>query len=286
MLGDDILYIMRKNFRICLVVPPGYQHSYAFLEMALLLKHSLMDLGHICELAANDLSPNATNILLGYHLLRYDESLKRRTYIPYQLEQLSADEGVFSDNLRAILQNAAEVWDYSPENIHFLQKQQVQARLLPVGYHKRLEQIPTDTPKDLDVLFYGSIAGRRKELLDKLTEEKELTSKALYGVYGSDRDRHISRARIILNVHFYSTRIFEAVRVSYLLNNRCLVVSEESDAYPYPGVDLCRVPYDKLIETCRGLLQEPLKMSATALENYEQFRERYRMVTLLKKILE
>ncbi len=44
--------------------------------------------------------------------------------------------------------------------------------------------------------------------------------------HGRARDELISRAKVVLNVHFYPTAIFEIVRVSYLLANRKAVVGE------------------------------------------------------------
>ena len=46
------------------------------------------------------------------------------------------------------------------------------------------------------------------------------------GVRGAERDALIARARLVLNLHFYPTAIFELVRVSYLLANGKAVVAE------------------------------------------------------------
>jgi hypothetical protein len=47
------------------------------------------------------------------------------------------------------------------------------------------------------------------------------------GLYGAARDELISRAKVVLNINLYpQTRIFEIVRVSYLLANRKAVVAD------------------------------------------------------------
>jgi hypothetical protein len=59
-------------------------------------------------------------------------------------------------------------------------------------------------------------------------------------------------------VHFYDSRLFEIVRVSYLLANRKCVVSETGadraiEQQFEPGIVFS--PYDKLAETCITLLR-------------------------------
>ena len=56
-----------------------------------------------------------------------------------------------------------------------------------------------------------------------------------YGVYGAERDRLIARSRLVLNVHYFPTHIFEMIRVSYLLANRTAVVAGAIRSGP-PGI--------------------------------------------------
>jgi hypothetical protein len=276
---------MPQRFRACIIVPAGYPHAHAFVEMAMLLKHSLQDLGHHCDISCNTLATDAANILLGYHLLRYYDSLQQYRYIPWQLEQLSASEGAYSANVQALLEHAESVWDYSTDNIDFLRQRGIAALLIPPGYHEKLEQIVPQPTRDIDVLFFGSCGGRRKPVLDSLTSTQELRTEILFGVYGAERDSWIARSKIVLNIHYYALRIFEAVRIAYLLNNRCCVVSEESAAYPYPGVDLCRVPYDKLVATCIELAADPAAALELGMRTHAQFKANYRMVDLLRPVV-
>jgi hypothetical protein len=275
---------MNEKFRIVLAIPSGYAHAKCFTEAAFLLKNSLQDLGRECDIAINDFSPDRTNVVLGYHLLAAGDRLRFYRYIPYQLEQLSASESVFSDNVKNILSGAAAVWDYSRENIQFLARHGIAAQHLLVGYHPALEMIPKGAAKDIDVLFFGSMVDRRKKVLDGLAAAGARVH-ALFGVYGKERDAFIARARIVINIHYYSSKIFEAIRTSYLFNNACCVVSEESEVYPYPGVSAMLVPYERLVDTCLGLLEENGAPDELGQRNYEDFRAGYLMRDMVKKLV-
>jgi hypothetical protein len=282
---------MKDQYRVVIIVPAGYKHSLCFTEVAFLLRNTLMANGIGCDLTVNELAQDRINIILGFHLLNFGDYLSPYRYIPYQLEQLSASEGVFSDNVKSILSRGIAVWDYSQENIGFLKSQGISAQHLPVGFHESLEQIPQDKEKDIDVLFFGSLGDRRQAILSKLEKSGRASVKTLFGVYGKERDEYIARAKILLNIHYYSTKIFEAVRVSYLLNNRCCVISEESSVYPYPGVNIPLVPYDSLVDACLDVLDK--KDEGAGMDayktfgdvSYQEFKTRYEMKKLITKVL-
>lgn len=273
---------MKNNYQICIIQPEGYVHSHAFDEIALLLKYSFESLGFPCEIVVNDLNKDKVNILLGFHLASYFDGLKEHRYIPYQLEQLDVKEGWYNENIKKLLENAFEVWDYSENNIEFLEKLGIKAKHLPIGYHEKLENIKHPDIKDIDVLFYGSVNERRKSILEKLAD---INLKVLFGVYGNERDSYITRSKIILNVHYYSAQILEAVRISYLLNNKCFIITEESKINPYEDVSLVTVPYDKIAETCAYYLKNPKLIDNKAINNYEKFKTRHNMVKYLKQVL-
>jgi hypothetical protein len=276
---------MNKQYRICLIVPNGYKHSEAFFELAILLKHSIIDCGYSCDIAVNNFLPDATNILLGYHLTRFNPVMKSISYIPYQLEQLSATEGVYNPSIQEILQHATDIWDYSPENIAFLASKDIKSRHLPIGYHPKLKQIVHAQNKEIDLLFYGSVGERRKTVLDQIAMNQQLKVKALFGVYGEARDQWIGHSRMVINIHHYSAQIFEAVRISYLLNNKVCVLSEHSQNYPYDKVDIPRVAYKDLAETVRSMLSQPGKTREIGENTAEQFERHYQMAEMIAPLL-
>jgi hypothetical protein len=277
---------MTSAFRVCIIVPQGYPHSQCFTEAGFLLKHSLASLGIECDITFNDLARDRINILLGWHLLQWCDALAGAAYIPYQLEQLSdASWTAFIGAKQEILVHALDVWDYSKENIRFLAGRGIPGRHVPLGYHECLERIPLVAKKDIDVLFYGSSNERRTRVLDYLAHDKDLTIRSLFGVYGKQRDDCIGRSRIILNIHYYDTQILEAVRISYLLNNRCFVVSEQSQVNPYAAVKIPMYQYAELADTCRVFLTDENGMENLAQTTYRQFKENYPMTEFMKEVL-
>ncbi|MCP5046969.1 MAG: hypothetical protein GY940_07335 [bacterium] len=273
---------MSIKYRICLVLPDQNPHALCFREVGLLLLCTLKSNGFECDFTFNQPAEDRINIMLGYHLLTFEEGLKNFRYIPYQLEQLHTKEFPFSENMEKILRHASEVWDYSEKNIAFLKDLGIEAKHLVPGYHPQLELIPTEPRQTVDVLFYGSIGDRRREVLGQLSEKSKL--KTLFSVYGEKRDKWICRSKIILNVHHYSKQIFEAVRVSYLLNNRCFIISENSVNYCYDKVELTMTPYEEIVETCVKFLNQPDRMEAIRNQNYEDFKKHYPMTESLARV--
>ncbi len=271
-------------FRVCIIAPPGYPHVKAFLELALLLKSSFADRSIPCDYALNTPDTAKINIMLGYHLIRDLQPWKGVRYIPWQLEQLSEREGVWSAPVRETLANALTVWDYSHENIAFLRGHGIDAVWLPPGYHAALERIDCRGPKDCDILFYGSVNERRRKVLQEILAHGRSVN-VLFGAYGEQRDAAIARSSIILNIHHYSAAIFESVRISYLLNNGCCVVSENSTSYPYAGVDLCMAPYEQLAQTCLQLLDDDRGRASRANGAHAAFKNKYSMDKLLSPVL-
>ena len=121
--------------------------------------------------------------------MTFGDYLSAFRYIPYQLEQLSAEHGIFRQ-LKKILSGGVDAWDYSRENIGFLRNLGITARHLPVGYHESLEQVPQSRKKDIDVLFFGSLGSRRQVIIDTLQKGGKARVKALFGTYGKERDEN------------------------------------------------------------------------------------------------
>lgn len=266
-----------------MILPDNNPHSLCFREVGLLLMSALKSNEFDCDFSINQLSTDRINIILGYHLLTHEEGLKNYRYIPYQMEQLHSEEFPFTGNMEKILRGAEDVWDYSRKNIESLDGIGIKAKHLVPGYHPLLEMVPDAPRKTIDVLFYGSIGDRRRLMLEQIGNICKL--KTLFGVYGKKRDKWIARSRINLNIHHYSTQIFEAVRVSYLLNNKCFVLSEPSRDYSFPGVDLVTMPREEIVNTCIRFLKQPELIDQVRIQNYEDFKLHYPMTDMIRKVL-
>jgi SAM-dependent methyltransferase len=179
--------------------------------------------------------------------------------ILYNFEQVSAESAwMKKDYLDALASHRC--WDYSRRNIDALKtlKPGADPRYVPVGYADCLRRIEPAAVQDIDVLFYGSVNERRRRILDAL-KESGLRVVELFGAYGKERDAAIARAKVVLNMHFYDSRILEAVRLSYLMSNAKAVVSEcaeDTEVYPHYRDGLALVSSDNLVEACRALVAD------------------------------
>ncbi len=245
------------KFNICLVQPEAYVHTMAFLELGELIYFSLKDLGFDAGFGFNHLASDATNIIIGCHLL--DPSLRSqlsKSTIIVNTEQIYSDT---TDWIPTILDWARhfETWDYSQRNIERFKSLGINGvKYLEIGFQKELVRLDRSKPKDIDVLFYGSLNARRIQVLESL-EAKGLEVKHLFGVYGKERDSWIERSKVVLNCHLYDSQIFEKVRVFYLMTNAIAVVGEVG---PTTSIDaMCKAgiyatDYDGLVEGCMDLV--------------------------------
>ncbi len=194
----------------------NYPHTQAFDTIALCLRESIRELGF----ESNIVTIPERSIVLGAHLVN---EVPEGSII-YNLEQITSGSPLVNDNYIKMLKNN-KVWDYSKRNIIELRKLGVNATHMPVGYHPSLTKIK-NLPQNYSCLFYGSINQRRGEIFESISAHLRWGS----NIYGEQLDYAIARSKIILNCHFYETKLFEIVRCSYLMANKKFILSE-------PGLD-------------------------------------------------
>lgn len=237
---------------VSIVSPPGYRHAGAFAEVGELLLHGLRALGHDA-VATHDVRPAGRRaVVLGSNLLPAAGVAPERDAILYNLEQIDPGSPWLGPELLDLFRRH-EVWDYSPRNAaRYPALGLPPPRIVPVGYVPALTRIAPAPEEDIDVLFYGSLNERRSRILDAL-RARGLRVESPFGVYGEERDRLVARAKVVLNVHYYEAKVFEIVRVSYLLANRRCVVSEvgadAAEERPF-AEGIAFAPYEGLVETC------------------------------------
>lgn len=250
---------MKNDYYIWQVQLPNYVHGRAFDEVALALHEAFRELGYDAPIMYNPyLESQRTAIVVGCNLLAdYQQFFPTNgKYIFFNLEQVDTDSPWFTPNYLALLKKYP-VWDYSQANIDALAELGIEAKLCGIGYVPELSRIERAAQQDIDVLFIGSINQRRKYILDHL-RNAGLRVVSLFGVYGEERDRHIARAKIIINIHYYETKVFEIVRCSYLMANRKFIISEQGADHELEssynnGVIFGH--YDDLISLCKTFLQ-------------------------------
>lgn len=260
----------------CVVVysPPAYAHAAAFAEVAQMLVYGIRAAGYTANVYHNAVPPACIPILLGGNLwpLEWVDRLPAQTVI-FNLEQISADSPWMKTALPALVARF-ETWDYSQRNGAQLAQLVPGAapRWVPITYVPELSHIAALPPdqEDIDVLFYGSVNPRREAILTALRAQG-LNVVHAFNVYGPARDALIARAKVVLNLHLYPAKIFEVVRVSYLLANRKAVVAEGApETECYPGIEsaVCLVPYEQLVAACVALVGNASARAALAKAGY------------------
>jgi tetratricopeptide (TPR) repeat protein len=225
----------------------------AFKEFTLMLQDTLSEMGYSYS-TSREININKLNIVIGsahtpdYYL---NQELPSNTIL-VNLEQLY--DGCKWDNKYIGLLAKYRVWDYSNINISWLEKRGIKAELIKILYSPSLEtinQLP-DEKKNIDVLFYGAITDERRLIRETL--QKKLPNKTIcfyVNLWGQQRDDTIARSKIVLNIHGYSSNIFESSRVCHLLSNKAFVITEKSiDDDDYKELDggLIRVEKERIVE--------------------------------------
>lgn len=245
---------------IWIVTPQNYTHSQAFDEVAQSLQGAWHELGGSLPIVTE------FNHFAGRSPIIYGGNLLPEDIIPHlpkdsvivNLEQVSDESNWINSRYLTILKNFP-VLDYSPRNRDRLISKGIEhAGLLEIGYSACLTRIVPAPVKDVDVLFYGSLNQRRADILAAL-QRAGLGVAHLFNVYGRERDAAIARSKVVMNIHHYSSNVFEIVRVSYLLANRVCVLTEGNAADPdvLPFLDGLGIePYDNLIDRCLQLVSD------------------------------
>ncbi len=246
---------------IVLIRPQNYIHSSAFNEIAETLYYSFKEIGFVAHVTENTFIEDGINIILCAHLLNIsDYDIIPNSSILYNLELITEDStSPWMTPEYFDLFNKLVVWDINKKNLPILKKKGVSKKVhhVPLGYYPGLTRISKPVLQDIDVLFYGSVNQRRQDILNGLIEAG-LKVEVFSGLFGKQRDDYISRAKVVVHIHYFEGNIFDQARIFYLLANKKAVVSEWGDTSDL-GKDLeeavALVPYDQIIEKCCELVK-------------------------------
>jgi hypothetical protein len=273
-LGASVALAMK--FAITIVSPPGYLHSEAFREVAETIDYGLASLGHDSLITTEGYLDGRQHIVLGSNLLPAHPITLSPDAILYNLEQIKGNPIALSRSIIEIFKRHT-VWDYSPANAAALSELGVTVkRILPIGYTKQHTRIKRAPALDIDVLFVGSMNARRKTIIEAM-RISGLNAVTAFGVYGAERDALIARSKVLLNMHYYDAKIFEIVRISYYLANKCTVLSERSasqiDDSAFDG-GIVFSDYGGLTGKARELCEKPALRRSVALRGFEIMKTR------------
>jgi hypothetical protein len=219
------------HFHLMHCIPDPRMHGLnGYKEVIESVAWGLEQLGHRVTYAVNERVGGATNVVFGAQVMPVAAlgELPPGTII-YNFEQL---RDVAAERIRSEIRYYAQlphfiIWDYSAANLpSWRALKRPDVKIVPVGYAPILSRIPNAAPQDIDVLLYGLSGERRLQTFHGLSQ-LGLSTVFVSGLYGAARDALISRAKVVLNINLYAQmRIFEIVRVSYLLANRKAVVAD------------------------------------------------------------
>jgi hypothetical protein len=258
---------MMHKFAIHSLTATGQPWHHVFDEVAIALNYGLKELGYD-SVITNSPRLDRKYIILNTPVFKTVSYTIPENSILFNFEQLSSNSHLVNDDLMSFYKKH-EVWDYSLSNINVLNSLNIKSKHVPIGYVKELEDIKP-VSKDIDVFFFGSINQRRSDIL-KAIYDAGINVVAKFNIFGEQRNEFIARSKIIINPHYYESKIFEVVRVSYLLANKCCVISEDctdtdvQDKFSQ-GVKFAR--YEDLASTVIEYLQDQNKINTLSENGY------------------
>jgi len=164
------------------------------------------------------------------HIVICPQMFKRfpSRYVSFQMEQTVSSRWLTEQYFEA-LSNSYAVFDYSLVNVNYFKKHTDFGKMfyyLPVDYLPNAQRnVETYV---YDVAFYGDVNNpRRRMMLDEL--KKEFNVRIISEVFGEELYQELSKAKIVVNLHYYENAMLETTRLYETLSlGTSIVVSERS----------------------------------------------------------
>ena len=240
----------------------------------------LKQLGHSVSVLRATVDGARINIIFAAHGLIHRETYSQaQRVINFNLEQIGGQpRAAVRSGYFALMRNWPN-WDYARKNIEVLARAGVtDVSHVPIGYAPTQSCI-AHQPKDIDVVFYGSLSARRLKVIDAVR------ATGLTVVYThatpwdrQTRDAYLARTKLVLNLGYYEdVHILEEARISFLLANRIPVVSElRADSVYEEDMLQCiaTASAQDLPELCLRLCASSTQRTELAERGLEIFRKR------------
>jgi hypothetical protein len=261
-------------FQVALIQPDGFAPARALAPTADMLYFGLRRLGHVVRLERNGFLRDGINIIVGAHLLDGSLALSLpRSTIVFNTEPVAHRP----DDLQSIAPFARRfpVWDYSERNSDAIRRAipDARVRVIEAGYVPEFTRVVhrADADKDVDVLFFGQPSMHRAQVLQALAAAK-LAVRQLGATYERELDPWLARAKLVLSLQYEPGTPFALGRIVRSLSNRCAVVVENEPGSDVPqdlvpGIAL--VPRERIVETCRALIDDDAARYALAERGFE-----------------
>jgi hypothetical protein len=245
-------------------VNPHAPRPFVFTELAASLQDSLCLAGAQAGLRFNDVDPAALSVVLvptpGWEALL--PRLDPRRSVLFNFEQLGSGSPFAAQGYVERLRPWV-VADYNAANVDFLRQAN--------GAGQRVFEVPVvpgpslvyrpelAAEKSVDVLFFGTLSARRSLIIDRL-RAAGMVVETVSGAYAWELTPAILRARLVLHVHYYDTRLFPVARMLQPVVNGVPVVCETSVCSPagdWTHSGLVFAEHEDLVDACIALLHSP-----------------------------
>lgn len=137
-------------------------------------------------------------------------------------------------------------------------------------------RIEYENSKEIDVLFYGVLSPRRKELLDKIDVPNKVILHTSPPVVGADLWKLINNSKIVLLVNTHdSSQEFDWIRLTPLLSNKVFVIMEKNadEKYDYLTKHIAMGEYDYIPTLIKHFLKNPLGRAQWSDKGFDYIRQ-------------
>ncbi len=228
------------------------------------------------ELLVNNTIPYAKNGIHSSEIASQDER-EQENYIRKRIE-----------GLNAVAPEVNFLWSFLERTAHEFESRCGLSRFFPVGHAVGLPRESRQSPKDIDVAFFGTLTPHRAAILEKMARNGNLNIVTVgrgtpAGVLPDYMIASLlDRAKIGLNLTLSAIdesppdldpRFASCIRVVQMLEHDVCVVSEDIPLdNPYQDY-MCSSPLEGLMETCLQLLKTG-EWRERGLQRAARFREK------------
>ena len=158
-------------------------------------------------------------------------------YIVWNFEQFEVDGPDFDQTFWDRITRAHEIWDYSKENIRWLDlNKNMVAKFFPLGWFPFMKFAPGQSiewsKKEIEFSFIGLMNERRRDIIKPLHTLAKAKSWNMYlsnKCWGQEFESIYSNTKFALNIHYYPGKtVLEVHRIIPLILNNIWVISEKS----------------------------------------------------------
>lgn len=245
---------------------PYAPRPFVFTEVAICLRDALRGCGVAADHRVNEAVPGVPSIVF-VPTDGWQDFVRTRNpgdLVLFNMEQLGSDAPWTRDGYAESLRPWV-VADYNPLNVDWLRRLN--------GPAQRVHELPIPPspvlawggggfdPAVVDVLFYGTMNPRREHAIARL-RASGLAVEVVQGAFAWELAPAVRRARVVLHVHHYETRLFPVARLLQPVAQGVPVLCESSRGFgaaDWRQSGIVFADYDDLVPACHALLADPAR---------------------------